>query len=231
MPVDVRDELRDAGILPHTFPYEDALKMGFVSANACRLSSEIALDALDNLDGSLSKLKLSPTDLIANEKAELDRVKEALARHGKNVPLWFSVGFSCFAATWTFVTAANERIFVSGGPCGDEAVGDMLSHNRDVRRACSNFIGSLQDIGWSPDKIERFVHDKLYPFLWDPGHQKWVFSLDMGIMQDLAFKARKKDKVLRDFEQSRLVGVISALIQGIPVVGKAIATAIFGPTR
>lgn len=104
-----------------------------------------------------------------------------------------------------------------------------MREDDEVRKMGSNILATLIDIGWSPDDAETFYVEKVVPFLYDPGHRKWVDNPEMAVMSDLRHKAKELDSQLsQDSDSKRVTGAVRALVSELPVVGKALEILLFG---
>jgi hypothetical protein len=227
----IADELRRAGIIPHTFPYELALKLGYRSGLAWLSDDLSPFNDLSDLDRYLARVDLTRSDFLMGimlPQQWLSRLKEILRSEGEKVPSWFELGHVCFAVTWTFGAEGAKFARMAGRSPVQDEVRAMLRENSVVRQAAARFNEVYMECGYSPDETEKFLLEKLVPFLYDVGHQKWVNSPHIPVMQDLQFAAREKDKVLRDFAHERTYGALKMGLESIPFVGKAVARLLFG---
>jgi hypothetical protein len=181
---------------------------------------------LDQLVTLLTELKLplEKLDALEDDRERLNAVSEKLRNERPGLEHWFKLGLWTFACTWIL---GSERY----APNTDTARA-LLREDDEVRKACSNLLGTLIDLGWSPDEAEKFYLDKFVPFLYDDGHRKWVDNPDMGVMSDLRHKAKQLDSQLaQDSDARRLTGATRALVSELPVVGKALEILIFGAKK
>lgn len=157
-----------------------------------------------------------PEDAVGAFKAARLKLKIITVAHDA----WFCVGFFMFH---TIAKLGFDLIALS-----TEEARAILSRG-DVKKTTSNLIGGFEDLNWKPDKIEEFCLEKVYPFMWEPGLRKWVFDANMAIMSDLrhiATESDMKDEPSGVFE--RVIPAAKALIEEIPIIGKAVVVIIWG---
>jgi hypothetical protein len=92
-----------------------------------------------------------------------------------------------------------------------------------------NLAGACEDLGWAPERIETFFVEKVAPFLWEANLRKWTFDSNMAVMSDLRHEASESDRKNEPPGASkRMVLVAKAIVEGVPVVGKATAALLWG---
>lgn len=133
---------------------------------------------------------------------------------------WFRIG--------VFVFHTTEKLGFDLVAYSTEEARKILTRD-DVAPLLSNLAAGFSDLNWEPDRIEQFCRDKVHPIMWQPELRKWVHSVDMAIMSDLRHIATEQDK--REEPPGvldRIVPAIKALLNGIPVVGKAAVAILWG---
>jgi hypothetical protein len=177
------------------------------------------------LDKFLSRLNsnLSCIEAIAAFEARHARLRLLVGGVSKFHDAWLRAGVGVFVAS----SLLGFDLFVA-----DDEEGRAVMGRNDVRSTCSVLIGALEDLEWPPDRIEHFFLEKVVPHLHEPGIRRWVFALNMAVMSDLRSLASEADKAnsVASIEE-RVVGSVKALIESIPIVGKALAVLIFGEKK
>src|SRR5438045_3584681 len=89
---------RSIGGLPtNTFALEAALNLGFRCAMVWRSGDVTAFDDVVDIDRDLAKIGLTRTALVCTgqPKEWLNGIRETFEDEGREVPLWFNLGFWC----------------------------------------------------------------------------------------------------------------------------------------
>ncbi len=217
--------LKSAGIVQSRLRYEETLENGFAFGLWWKYDPRPS-EGQEQLSAFLSRINLTTDGLRAldGDCARLAVISEKLEQERAGLQHWFKLGLWLFGNTWLL---GSERYADT-----TESARDLIRDDLEVRAMGSNFIGCLQDIGWSPEDCENFYVDKIVPFLYDPGHRKWVDNPAMAVLSDLKFKAKALDAELsKDSDTKRIIGATRALISEIPVVGKALEILIFGDKK
>jgi hypothetical protein len=227
----LRNKFVKFGVVDSKTTREEILRSGFIFGAWTRsemtgLWSVREIDEskeLEYLENFLEKIGIKLEELrnLENDTKRLEIISESLAKQKDEFKFWFKLGLWTYLYTWLlgFDYNATET----------EEARYLIRENTDIRKAGSNFIGCLQDLDWSPDKIETFNLEKMIPFLWENDLRKWVGHPDMAVMSDLRYEAKvldKKDK--EDNSESRFKLALKELVSGIPVVGKSLGVLIFG---
>jgi hypothetical protein len=218
----VHSKLVKLGVVDSKVNCEESLRSGFVFGLWTRYEMK-EVQEVDYLESFLKKVGVDIEELrkLENDTERLELTTEVLSKQKNEFKLWFKVGLWTYIYTWLLGHdySATET----------EEARLLIQENIDIRKAGSSFIVCLQDLDWSPDKIESFNLDKLIPFLWEEGLRKWTGNPDMAVMSDLRYEARLLDlKAKEDNTESRVKSALKEGISGIPVVGKSIAIMIFG---
>jgi hypothetical protein len=218
-----RKYLQTLGVVNTRVTHEDSLRCGFIFALWTNNHLDENTLQLDFLKSTFDKIHLNLDDLtnIDDNKEKFKKVCEMLSNEHKGLDLWFKLGLWTHIYTWLLGHDYSAT--------DTQTARNLISENTDIRKAGSNFIGSLQDLGWSTDKIDTYNLEKLIPFLSENGLRKWVGHPDMAVMSDLRYEAKQLDiEIIGDTKEKRFSLAIKELISAIPFVGKAIAALLFG---
>jgi len=217
--------LKSAGIVQTRLQYEETLDSGFAFGLWWKYDPR-PTEGRDQLAAFLSRIGVSFEQLRAlpSDQERLALVADKLAQERPGLQHWFKVGMWVFANAWLLGSARYADT--------TESARELMREDREVRGMSSNLMGCLIDIGWSPDEAENFYVGKLIPFLFDPGHHKWVDNPSMAVMSDLRFKAKAIDtEKAKDNDSRRVTGAARALVSELPVVGKAFEILIIGAKK
>ncbi len=218
----VRSELVKLGVVDSKISCEESLRSGFIFGLWTRHAMK-EVQEVDYLEVFFKKIGVDIEELrkLENDTERLELLTEVLSNEKNEFKLWFKVGLWTYIYTWLLGHDYHAT--------ETEAARSLISENPDTRKAGSNFIGNLQDLDWSPDKIESLNLDKIIPFLWEEGLRKWAGNPDMAVMSDLRYEARLLDlKAKEDNTEIRVKSALKEFVSGLPVVGKSIAIMIFG---
>lgn len=159
-------------------------------------------------------------DVVDTSSQGFKKIRDALERVSKEHEAWFRAGMYTFSVTWQL---GFELVALST----EEARATL--QRDDVKKITSNLAGAFEDLGWAPDRIETFFVEKVAPFLWEENLRKWTFDLNMAVMSDLRHEAAEGDKKNEPSgAKKRMVLAAKALVEGVPVVGKAAAALLWG---
>lgn len=220
-----RGNLVRLGILNPKLTRQETLRSGFIFGLWTRKGMQ-DVDNLDILRKSLSKINLTLDKLQEqqDDKSRYNLLTGELLKERKDLKYWFDIGLWTYIYTWLLGQDYYETT--------TEQVRKLLLEDSDIRKASSNLIGALQDIDWSPDKIEDFHNDKFVPFLYEQSLRKWVGNINMAVMSDLEHEANELDKIdKQDNSESRIKLATKELVSNIPIVGKALAVLIYGTKK
>jgi hypothetical protein len=226
--------LRRFGILPgHTFPLQVALRLGFCCAGVWRSGNNQLLDNVDDVERWLAKVGLHRSTLVSRDGSWewLNAIRVALNDEGKDVPIWFNLGYYCYGATWILVEKGVLFEAEHGRLIETDDARRYWRGDPEVRKSMSNLIAELIDAGHSPAEAETFCVENVLPFLWSHDLRKWVHRVEMAPMQDLAHFASRRDDDLNHFVIDRARGGARGLLEIIPYAGKAIGNVLLGPDR
>jgi hypothetical protein len=217
--------LKSVGVVQTRLKYEETLVAGFAYGLWWKYAPRPTAD-LDKLSAFLGVIGITFADLneLPSDRERLNQIAEKLEAERSGLQHWFKLGLWTFGNTW--LLGANR--FADD----TESVRSLIREDDDVRKMGGNLLATLIDIGWSPDDAETFYVEKLVPFLYDPGHRKWVDNPEMAVMSDLRHKAREIDAQLsQDNDSKRVTGAARALVAELPVVGKALEILLFGAKK
>lgn len=218
-----RKYLQTLGVVNTRITHEDCVRCGFIFALWTRNNLDEEALQLDFLKATLEKINLSLDSLAktGDNNAKYKMVTELLSNEHTGLDLWFKLGLWTYIYSWLLGHDYDAH--------DTETARSLIRENVDIRKAGSNFIGVLQDLGWSPDKIETFNLEKLIPFLSENGLRKWAGHPDMAVMSDLRYEAKQLDlEIISDTKAKRISLALKELVSSIPLVGKAIAALLFG---
>ena len=217
--------LKSIGIVKSRLRHEETLDCGFVFGLWWKYDPR-PTEGLERLASFFALIGLSLERLrsLSGDRERLALISEKLEQERPGLQYWFKLGLWVFSNTWLL---GSERFADT-----TESARSLVREDPEVRAMGSNLIGCLQDIGWSPDDCEHFYVERVIPFVYDPGHRKWVDNLSMGAMSDLRFKAKALDAELgKDSDSKRVTGAARALVSELPVVGKALEILLFGAKK
>jgi len=217
--------LKSVGIVQSRLHYLETLDCGFAFGLWWKYHPR-PIEGQERLASLLSHIGLSLDHLrsLTSDRERLARISEKLEQERPGLQHWFKLGMWVFANTWLL---GSERYADT-----TESARSLIREDSEVRAMSSNLVGCLQDIGWSPDNYENFYVEKVVPFLYDPGHRKWVDNPSMAVMSDLRFKAQALDAELgKDGDSKRFTSATRALVSELPVVGKALEILLFGAKK
>jgi hypothetical protein len=217
--------LKSAGVVQTRLKYEETLVAGFAFGLWWKYAPRPTVD-LDRLSAFLGAIGIAFSDLNAlpNDRERLNLIAERLDAERSGLQHWFKLGLWTFGNSW--LLGANR--FADD----TEAARGLMREDDEVRKMGGNLMATLMDIGWPPDDAETFYVEKLVPFLYDPGHRRWVDNPEMAVMSDLRHKARELDAQLSgDSDSKRVTGAGRALVSELPVVGKALEILLFGAKK
>ena len=217
--------LKSAGVVQSRLKYDETLVAGFAFGLQWKYSPK-ATAKLDDLSSFLTAIgtSLAEIEALPNDRERLNRVSEKVEAERSGLQHWFKLGLWIFGNTW--LLGANR--FTDD----TDSARNLMREDDEVRRMGGNLLSTLIDIGWSPDDAENFYVEKLVPFLYDPGHRKWVDNPDMAVMSDLRHKAKQLDSQLsQDSDAKRVTGAARALVSELPIVGKALEILLFGAKK
>ncbi len=221
----VRGDLVRLGILNSKFTRQEVLRSGFIFGLWTRQDMQ-EVEGLETLSKTLAKINISLDNLrvLEDDRGRYNSLTNELAKEKKDLKFWFNIGLWTYIYTWLLGHDYYEN--------ATEEVRKLLLDNPDIRKAGSNLMGALQDIGWSNDKIENFHNEKFVPFLYEHSLRKWAGNLDMAVMFDLEYEAKELDKIdKQDNSESRIKLATKELVSGIPIIGKALAALIYGTRK
>lgn len=214
--------LKKIKVLDQVWNRQESLKVGFTFAFIATYGLTEG-EEIDELNKKLRKLNLSFDSLnyIQDLKQRHDKIIESLKKENTDRDTWFNIGFWLFMYT----RALGRDNFAAS----TEMAQDLLKHDKVIRKCGATLIEYLMEMGWSPDKVEKFNLNHLIPFLWDEGLRKYVESIHMVPVSVLLHEAKKSDQLdEKNSDTNRGVDAIKALVEEIPIVGKAIAIVVFG---
>ena len=217
--------LKSAGVVQTRLKYDDTLVAGFAFGLWWKYAPRPTAD-FDKLSAFLAAIGTSFADLNAlpSDRERLNLIAGKLEAERSGLQHWFKLGL------WTF---GNSWLLGADRFADDtDSARSLMREDDEVRKMGGNLLATLTDIGWSPDDAETFYVEKLVPFLYDPGHRKWVDNPGMAVVSDLRHKAKELDSQLsQDSDSRRVTGAARALVAGLPVVGKALEILLFGDKK
>lgn len=217
--------LKSAGVVQSRLKYDETLVAGFAFGLWWKHAPKATAN-LDKLSDFLAAIGTSLAEIAAlpSDRERLNHVSEKVEAERSGLQHWFKLGLWVFGNTW--LLGANR--FADS----TDSARSLIREDDEVRKMGSNLLGTLMNIGWSPDDAENFYVEKLVPFLYDPGHQKLVDNPDMAVMSDLRHKARQLDSQLsQDSDAKRITGAARALVSELPIVGKTLEILLFGTKK
>ena len=160
---------------------------------------------------------------ISSDPARYSELRNLAANVSKAHDAWLRAGVGVFTNT---ALLGFDLVATS------DSEGRAVLARDDVRNTSAILISALEDLGWSPDRIEPFFLEKIVPHLHERTLRKWVFALNMAVMSDLRAIAVEADKAnALSTGEERAFAASKALIESIPYVGRAIAILVFGEKK
>ncbi|MXN75229.1 hypothetical protein GR157_10825 [Burkholderia sp. 4701] len=218
----MRAVLQSAGLSEKRLSCKEALLCGFYYGKCHQLGAGFAI-----CGESLNQMLAKADTMFHLEKQQAapdaykKEVRAAIEKENPAAGAYFDLGFACYAVTFCF--GSHDK------PANTEEAQRMLDGALTLRRPAGWFLGSLGDVGCSVEQQEKIFVEDVIPWLTEDRVRRWMSDENMALMSILNELAQKTDaQIALDSPRARLKAAARSAVAGIPVLGEALATLVFG---
>lgn len=221
----MRAVLQSAGLAEKRLSCKESLLCGFYYGKCHHLATGFAI-----CGESLNRMLAKADTMFDLEKQQVGpdaykkELRAAIETKNRAAGAYFDLGFACYAVTFCF--GSHDK------PANTEEAQRMLDHDPTLRRPAGWFLGSLGDVGCSVEQQGKIYVDDVIPWLTEDCVRRWMSDENMALMSMLNELAIKTDaEIALDSPRARLRAAARSTVAGIPGLGEALATLLFGAKK